>query len=221
MMSGRPCHPTGRARLRSSSGRSRPRHQAVRSPTPAPHHGAAAPRFLPTAHRHAGGRTPPETRPRRRRRAAAGPRLIAPCPTPGSVPARTGQVGVSQPRAHQLEPLRQVRASYPFGHAHHPPPRRPDRSSAQKCGRAFRICCPGGGRSQRRHPHLVARHQPEAVAGLGGGHSLQGDVVSSLPRRPQRCILPKEKPERWTRWRGVWPGQGQFEYPATSVPFSR
>ena len=49
------------------------------------------PGLLPTAHRRAGGRTPPETRPRRHGRVAAGPGSIAPCPTPGPVPARTGR----------------------------------------------------------------------------------------------------------------------------------
>jgi hypothetical protein len=90
MIAGRPGHPAAPARLRSDSGRSRPRHRAVRPPTPALHRGPAAPRLLPTAHRHAGGRTPPDTRPRRHGRAAAGPGLIAPCPTPSPAPARTG-----------------------------------------------------------------------------------------------------------------------------------
>ena len=84
------------ARLRPESGRWRPPPQAVRSPTQALHPGAAAPRLLPTAHRRAGGRIPRETRPRRPGRAAPGPGSIAPCPTPGPVPARTGPGRVSQ-----------------------------------------------------------------------------------------------------------------------------
>jgi len=39
--------------------------------------------------------------------------------------------------AHQFDPLRRVRAVHPFGHAHYPPPRRPNRSSAQEYGSAF------------------------------------------------------------------------------------
>ena len=144
MMSGRRRPPAGRARLRSDSGRSRPRPQAVRSPTPALRRVPAGPRLLPTAHRRAGGRTPPDTRPRRRGRVAAGPGSIAPCPTPGPVPARTGR------GRRQAAPRVAARAALagpgrsPLGHAHHPPSRRPDRSSAQECGRAFCTWWPGG-----------------------------------------------------------------------------
>jgi hypothetical protein len=139
MMTGRRGHTAGRT-LRSGSGRSRPQRQAVRSPTPVLRRVPAGPRLLPTAHRRAGWRIPPETRPRRRGRAAPGPGLIAPCPTPGPVPARTGR-GRCQaaPRvAARAAPAGPGRSL--FGHAHHPPPRRPDRSSAQECGRAFGTC---------------------------------------------------------------------------------
>jgi hypothetical protein len=91
--------PHSSARLRSGSGRSRPRPKAPRSPTPAVRRGPTAPRLLPTAHHRADGRTPLDTRPRRRGRAAAGPGLIAPCPTPGPAPDRTGR-GRRQPAPH-------------------------------------------------------------------------------------------------------------------------
>jgi hypothetical protein len=144
MMAGRPGHPAAPARLRSDSGRSCPRPRAVRSPTRALRRGPAAPRLLPTAPRRAGGPTPPDPRPRQPGQAAAGPGSIAPCPPPGPAPARTGRGRPGQRRAYQLDPLWQVRARHPFGHAHHAPPRRPDRSSAQECGRALGTWCPGG-----------------------------------------------------------------------------
>jgi hypothetical protein len=54
---------TAARRVRPGGGRSHPRRRAVRSPTRALHHDAAAPRSRPTAHRRAGGRIPPDTTP--------------------------------------------------------------------------------------------------------------------------------------------------------------
>jgi hypothetical protein len=58
-------------------------------------------------------------------------RLIAPCPTPGPVPARTGR-GRRQPAPRiPARPAPADPGRSPFGHPHQAPPHRPDRSSPQ------------------------------------------------------------------------------------------
>jgi len=137
-----------------------------RSPTPALHPGPASPRLLPTAHRRAGGPTPPDPRPRRPGRAAAGPGLIAPCPSAGSSSCSNRPRSASGNAARtQLDPLRQVRASHPFSHAHQAPPRRPDRSSARRVAAPSAPGAPGG--RPAREPELLP---PWATAWHRGEH---------------------------------------------------
>jgi hypothetical protein len=180
MMSGRRGHPAGRA-LRSGSGRSRPRRQVVRSPTQALRRGPAGPRLLPTAHRRAGGRTPPDPRPRRRGRAAGDPGLIAPYPTPGPVPARTGRGRRQAVPCAPAPAARQAGAGHPVGHAHHPPPRRTDRSSAQECGSALGTWCPGVGQLVDLYPSRLARR-------LGTAASTHGTLPHHRAMPHPRCI---------------------------------
>jgi hypothetical protein len=192
---GRPGHSAARAPLRSDSGRSRPRFQALRSPLRLL--AAAQPRLgcCPPRTAASDGQTPADTRPRRHGRVAAGPGLIAPCPTPGPAPARTRPRSASgQGRAYRLEPLRQVQAGHPFGHAHHAPPRRPDRSSAQQCGIAFHIYCSGwsagswtccssrlgGGLAQRRAPTALSPPPDNQVAVCQAARSSGTTPIGSI-----------------------------------------
>jgi hypothetical protein len=114
MISGRRGHPADRARLRSDSGRSRPRHQAARSPTrllPAaqPRLGCCPPRTAVPAgdHHPIPGLNDVAERPQIPGRSHRVHRLVQLLLEPATV-------GVSQDRAHQLDPLRQVRAGRPF-----------------------------------------------------------------------------------------------------------
>jgi hypothetical protein len=189
MMAGRRGHPTGRARLRSDSGRSRPRPQAVRSPTPALHRGAAAPRSQPTAHRHAGGEHHPipglddmAERPEVPARSRLVQRLVQFLLEPDPVDLEQG-------RAHQLQSFRQVRAGHPFDHAHHPP-RRPDRASFQECGRAFRTWCSAG--RPARGPVLLRLGRR-----LGTAVSTHGTLPHRRAMPHPRCIAVLR------RWFGV------------------
>jgi hypothetical protein len=97
---GRPGHSAARARLRSDSGRSRPRFQALRSPTPAPRR--AQPRLgfcPPRTAMPAGEHHPPPGLDDLAERPQV-PGSTVPCPTPGPAPARTGR-GRRQPAPHE------------------------------------------------------------------------------------------------------------------------
>jgi hypothetical protein len=86
-----------------------------------------------------------------------------------------GAVGVRQRHMDQLDPLRQVRADRPVGHAHSTPPRRSDRSSANECDRACSgdpACSPG---------HRSASQRERPVILQADGHLADGDSAGIRP----------------------------------------